>query len=152
MSNEIWHSYAKGSTLYALIWNSDAEVYDADAADGSFEAYDDASLGTYDIPMTNQDGDGTDSSYYTADFPTAIDTDGAYKIQVFRQEGDLPDVDDPALAQGEIYWDSSLATEITLDDIEENQGGTNVNYDERAGGEAGADRGMVPRISSLARS
>ena len=105
MANEIWHSYQDGNTLYALIWRqTDDLIYDADAGGDNFEAYADASIGTYDIPLSEA---GTTGDYYSVDFPSGISA-GIYRVQVMLQAAGAPAVDtDTPVAQGEIYWSGS---------------------------------------------
>ena len=109
MSNEIWHSYQNGSTLYALIWRqTDDKVYDAVAAADTFDVYADADIATYDVPLTEA---GTTGDYYSVDFPAGISA-GVYRVQIFYQPGVI-DVDaDRLIAQGEIYWDGTAEINI----------------------------------------
>ena len=58
LSNEIWHSFEEGETLYALIWRqTDDKVYDAVAGSDTFDVYRDADIDDYDVALTNIHGD-----------------------------------------------------------------------------------------------
>ena len=113
MSNEIWHSFEEGETLYALIWRqTDDKVYDAVAGSDTFDVYRDADIDDYDVALTNIHGD---SDYYSVDFPSSISA-GIYRVQIFKQTGGSIDADaDIAVAQGEIYWNGSA--EITINTL-----------------------------------
>jgi hypothetical protein len=75
-----------------------------ETATPGFEAYDTASIGDYDHPMTPEN-----SGYQTADFPAGL-ADGDYLVSVFVQEGGAPAEDDECVKElrfrvtgGEVY-------------------------------------------------
>jgi len=125
MSNEIYHSYDEGATLYALIWRkSDDKVYDVE--NDAFDTYTDADIDDYNIDLANI----VDSDYYSVDFPAAITTAGIYRVQVMLQASGAIDADDDvAIAQGEICWDGT--EEITLSMLTDRQSLVYNEYDER---------------------
>ena len=67
MSNEIWHSYDEGNTLYALVWRK-ADDLVWNNTDSQFDTYTDTDIDKYDVVLANQ----VDSDYYSVDFPSAI--------------------------------------------------------------------------------
>ena len=111
MANEIWHSADETWTLYALIWRkTDDKVWND--TDSQFDAYTDADILKYDVPLAN----AADSDYHSVDFPSSI-TAGVYRVQVMLQVGGAIDADlDYVIAEGEIYWDGTAEINIfTLD-------------------------------------
>ena len=127
ISNEIYHSYPEGNTLYALIRQKSDDKVNIQGTN-NFEAWVDGNVGTYDHPMADQDG-----GYYSVDFPTSITgTDLAtYRITIVLQAGGSPSADgtvDIKIAQGEIHWDGSEEVGIESISISNN---TVINrYDE----------------------
>ncbi len=115
MSNEIWHNLDEGNTLYAIIRKKDDdEVFDENDGGDTWEPWQDANVGNYDVPMTDHDGD-----YYSVDFPAVIATSGVYRVTVFLRAGVAPHADnDTSLAQGEIYWDGSEEIDLLSIDID----------------------------------
>ena len=109
MANEIYHNYDEGNTLYAVVHKkADDKVFDENDGGDTFEAWSDANVGNYDIPMTDHDGD-----YYSVDFPAAIATAGVYRVTIFKQAAGSPHADnDLSIAQGEIYWDGTAEISI----------------------------------------
>jgi len=102
MANEIQMPYtAAGQTLYAVIRDVNAQTWDNTA--GAWEAYDTASLGDYDIPMSQQ---GTASRYYVATFPVTIAA-GRYYVTMFLQVGGSPAEGDKLLGHDRIDWNGS---------------------------------------------
>ena len=125
MSNEIYHNFPSGNTLYAIIHKKTDDTVNLQGTN-NFEAWVDGNIGTYDHPMTDNDGD-----YYSVDFPTSITgTDLAvYRTSVFKQLGGAPAAGtDIVLAQGEIFWDGTQEIDIGTINIT-NQTVTNV-YEE----------------------
>ncbi len=108
MANEIWHDYPSGSSLDAYVFKkTDDEVFnEADGGD-TWEAWNDANVLLYDVPMTDQGGD-----YYSVDFPAVITTAGTYRTVVALRAGGTAAVGDLRIAQGEIFWDGTA--EITI--------------------------------------
>lgn len=113
MANEIWHHFTTGLTLYARIRRrTDLQVYDVDAGGNNFEAWADASVTTYDLPLTDEDG-----SFYVVDFPSGISA-GVYDVGIFLQSGGDPVIGDAAVAEGVMYWDGSAEINArTLDTL-----------------------------------
>jgi len=92
----------EGATLYAIIWRQSNDQVCIVAGNTS-EAWVDANIDNYDVPLTDHDGD-----YYSADFPTAITTPGVYRIVIFKQAGGSPNADnDSSEFQGEFYWNGT---------------------------------------------
>ena len=107
MANEIYATYNEGADLYALIWRkSDDTVWNG--LSSAFETYTDADIDEYDVPLTNH----VDSDYYSVDFPAAITTSGAYRVQIMLRPGAIDADADFGIAQGEIQWGGT--SEVTL--------------------------------------
>ena len=107
MANEIYATYNEGADLYALIWRkSDDTVWNG--LSSAFEPYTDADIDEYDVPLTNH----VDSDYYSVDFPAAITTSGAYRVQIMLRPGAIDADADFGIAQGEIQWGGT--SEVTL--------------------------------------
>lgn len=85
-----------GSTLYAVIRDEAAgTVWNGTA----FEAWDDARIAFYDVPLTDRGGD-----YYSTDFPADI-APGSYYVSYYEQAGVSPSTADLKLpADEEVYW------------------------------------------------
>lgn len=99
MAKSIGVSYsAAAATLYAMIRNTDQEVWNGAA----FEAYVTANLGNYDLPMTEQ---GSASKFYAVAFPALVA--GVYNIVVKLQAGGSPAEADTTVAVGTDGWDGS---------------------------------------------
>ena len=107
MANEIYATYNEGADLYALIWRkSDDTVWNG--LSSAFEPYTDDDIDKYDVPLTNH----VDSDYYSVDFPAAITTSGAYRVQIMLRPGAIDADADFGIAQGEIQWGGT--SEVTL--------------------------------------
>jgi len=125
LANELWHSYASGNTLYAIVRQKSDDKVNVQGGN-TFETWVNGNILTYDHPMADNGGD-----YYSVDFPSTIDisTMTTYRIDVFLQAGANPVVgDDIAIAQGEIYWDGTSEADVGTITVT-NQTVTNV-YDE----------------------
>ncbi len=110
ISNEIYHSYNEGNTLYALIWRK-ADDLVWNNTDSQFDTYDDTDIDKYDVVLANQ----ADSDYYSVDFPAAITstTQQAYRVQIMLQvAGGIHADNDIPIAQGEIFWDGVSEVDI----------------------------------------
>ena len=109
MSNEVTHNFKTGQTLYFARFAADGNVL---TTDGSVqEAWGTAGRDAddYDVAMTEV----STSRHYTGPFDTSGNIAAAtYNITVYLQSGVNPADTDPAIAQGEIYWDGTA--EITL--------------------------------------
>lgn len=88
-----------GLTLYALIRNSSAQVWNGSA----FETYNSSNWSTYDVAMTEQ----ASSGYYTAAFPSAISA-GKYSFMIHQQLGGSPATGDYIIGGGSIYWNGTI--------------------------------------------
>jgi hypothetical protein len=112
MSNEIYATYDSGNTLYALIRRRpDDYVYDVVAGSDTFEAFNAANIGNYDLPMTDDGGD-----YYSVDFPAGI-SENQHTTTVYLQLAGSPAVNDLPIYHGEIEWDGTQEiTRKILDD------------------------------------
>ncbi len=113
--------------MYAIIHKKSDDKVNLQGTN-NFEAWVDGNVGTYDHPMTDNDG-----GYYSVDFPTSITgTDlETYRVSVVLQASGSPDADDTVdrrLAKGEIFWDGTQEVDIGTINIT-NQTVTNV-YDE----------------------
>ncbi len=125
ISNEIYHSFDEGETLYALIWRkSDDKVWNN--TDSQFDTYTDTDIDKYDVVLANQ----VDSDYYSVDFPSAI-TDStlqSYRVQIMHQvAGSINADNDRAIAQGEIFWDGTSETDIGTINITQSSVVNNYN-------------------------
>ncbi len=126
MSNEIYHSYDEGNTLYALIWRK-ADDLVWNNTDSQFDTYTDTDIDKYDVVLANQ----VDSDYYSVDFPSAITstTQQAYRVQIMYQvTGGIHADNDIPIAQGEIFWNGVSEVDVGTINIT-NQTVTNI-YDE----------------------
>ena len=127
ISNEIYHSFDEGNTLYALIWRkSDDKVWNN--TDSTFDTYTDADIDKYDVVLANQ----VDSDYYSVDFPSAITSTAlqAYRVQIMKQvAGGINADNDIPIAQGEIQWDGSSEVDIGTINITQSSV-TNIYEDE----------------------
>ncbi len=99
MANEIHVSWPSASaTLYAIIRRlSDAKVWNT--ATAAWETWADASIGDYDIPLTDLGGD-----LYAADFPAAIADGTQVRLHYYEQAGAAPAVGDTSIGRETMYW------------------------------------------------
>lgn len=104
MASEVQVISTADRTLYFIIRNLAGQVYSTVTA--LFGTFADASVGDYDIAMTEQ---GTSSGYYTGNFPALAA--GVYNIVAYIRSGGSPAVSDEAVGRGIIVWDG--AAEIT---------------------------------------
>lgn len=113
MAEEVKHNFVTGKTLYFcrfLLSNSNVmlanpatnEVWGTGARDAD----------DYDVAMSEEGGSG----HYTGDFASGGSIGaGTYHIVVYNRLTGVPIDSDPALAQGEIYWNGTA--EETLQTI-----------------------------------
>lgn len=92
MADQIQVAFAvTGETMYAILRDMSGQPWNG----SSFEAYQTANLGTYDLPLTEQ---GTASKHYVVAFPSGISA-GRYLVTAFVQAsgpgGDPAESDDP---------------------------------------------------------
>jgi len=110
MAGEIWITWPEGATIYATVRRlSDGFVYDENAGSGTFEAWNDANIANYDVPLTDHDG-----NHYSVDFPAGIAA-GKYKVDLFIQAGGAPTDGDWSPTAGWMDWDGTA--EVTNTDI-----------------------------------
>lgn len=109
MANEIQIDYESNQTIYAVIRNSAAQVWNI--ASQLFEDWgsDSHDADDYDIPLTDKSG-----SRYAGDFDPNI-TRGRYTVQVFLQSGTSPADTDELIGTGQIVWAGTA--EITCEQI-----------------------------------
>ncbi len=110
MANEIWYNFPSGNNLDAYVFKkSDDKVFDQADGGDTFEDWVNGNVLNYDIPMTDHGGD-----YYTVDFPAAITdtTLQAYRTVIAVRAGGSAAVGDRRIAQGEIFWDGALESDI----------------------------------------
>ena len=145
MANEIWHTFDEADDLYALIWRkTDDKVWNN--TDSQFDVYTDADIDKYDVVLANQ----VDSDYHSVDFPSAITTEGVYRVQIFLIVGASIDADaDLGVAQGEIDWNGS--EEITAGLINTDQRLVLNVYDETVPGE-GVETKIVEPLIDVTRA
>lgn len=102
MANEIWCNYTTGATLYAIVRKqSDKKVYNGT----TFEAWNNANIGTYDIPMT-ENGMGM----YFVNFPVVAA--GIYYVVICVQAGVNPAVTDTVIYTNKIDWSGTIEVDI----------------------------------------
>ena len=97
-----------GQTVYVLLKKPDGTF--ADITNETFEVYDTASRGDYDIALTEL---GTASGIYQGDFPTWITSSGTYEFFAYLQAGGSPAETDTLLATGEVDWTGSASVSST---------------------------------------
>jgi hypothetical protein len=114
MSNEIKVSYPSGSTLYAVVRDTDGLVYYI--AGAVLEAWGTSGRDAddYDIALTGDNGD-----LYVGDFPSAITTRARYVVQAFIQSGGSPADSDNLAGAEQIWWD--VIKEVTESEFEEEE-------------------------------
>ena len=120
MSNEIWTSYEKQNSLYALVWKEEVGQSSLvwDKLNSQFIFYDPDDVDNYDIVLAP---DSEFSNYYVADFPVEITEANSYNVQIFLKIGGTPNNDDFPIAQGVIYWNgTSEDTPVSLSDQMDN--------------------------------
>jgi hypothetical protein len=101
MAAELEISGPSGATIYAIVRrHSDAQAWDVTNA--TFEAWDDGSIGDYDIPLTDKSGD-----LYQADFPTDIDSGTRVRVSYYKQAGGSPATSDTHIKSEDYVWDGS---------------------------------------------
>jgi hypothetical protein len=103
MANEIKIAYGQsGKVLYFQVRNQAGQIWNTSAA--AFQAYATASIGDYDVSMTEQ---GSASGFYVGTFPAGITTNALYAIAAFQQMGGSPAETDPPVGQGNFAWNGS---------------------------------------------
>jgi hypothetical protein len=107
MANEIHIDYSSGNTVYAVIRNSSAEVWNP--TEEAFEVWgtNGRNADDYDLPLTDKGG-----SRYVGSFDAGVPS-GRYTIQAFLQAGDNPADGDTLVGAKTIIWCGS--GELTVD-------------------------------------
>jgi hypothetical protein len=112
MAEEIKHNFGTGNTLYACRFLSNSNVMLSNPATNEVWGTGARTADDYDVAMTEEGGSG----HYTGDFASGgTISAGVYHIVVYHQLGANPADSDPALAQGDIYWNGTA--EETLQTI-----------------------------------
>jgi hypothetical protein len=108
MSRELNVSYNGASAnLYAIIrLKSAGTVWNGT----SLATWVNASIGDYDIPMTDAGGDA-----YYADIPASLSA-GTYRIFYYERAGATPALTDLLLKSEELYWNGTTVSEAPSDD------------------------------------
>ena len=107
MSNEVWHNFTTGNTLYFCTFQADGNVFLSNGESDEVWGTGARDADSYDMPMT-EDGVG---GHYVGSFDTSI-PQGNYRVAVYLQAGGSPVDTDFAVAEGEMYWDG--ANEISI--------------------------------------
>ena len=101
MSNEIFHNYVTGNTLYFCLFQLDGNVFLSDGLSDEVWGTGARDADDYDMTMA-EDGSG---GHYVGSMPTVAQ--GTYRVVVFLQDGANPVDADFPIAEGEVYWDGS---------------------------------------------
>ena len=110
MSDEIFHNWETGATLYATRFQLDGNVFITDGSSDEIWGAGTNDADDYDVTMP-EDGAG---GHYVGDFDTSGNISaGIYRVTVFLQAGGSPADTDIPIAQGEMHWDGSA--EITIE-------------------------------------
>ena len=117
MSNELWHNYTAGNTLYAIRFQRDGDVFITSGASDETWGTGGNDADDYDVTMTETTVGS--SGHYVGDFDASGNiAAGTYRVCVYVQAGANPADGDAQVAQGEISWDAG-GEEIGLGDISE---------------------------------
>ena len=113
MAEEVKHNFVTGKTLYfCRFLLSNSNVMLADPATNEVWGTGARDADDYDVAMAEEGGSG----HYTGDFASGgTIAAGTYHIVVYNRLTGTPIDSDPALAQGEIYWNGTA--EETLQTI-----------------------------------
>jgi len=99
VANEFKVPYATGQTLYGILLDQSAQIWNGSA----FESATSAHLSTYVIGLTELATLGL----YIGNFPTALSAAGTYFFAVRLQNGSSPATSDPFLGGAAIRWNGS---------------------------------------------
>lgn len=102
--NEIATSTTSGRTVYALVRNNAAQLWNTGTQ--AFEVFASGNWASYALDLVEQDSCG----FYGASFPSAITAPGRYSVDIRTQAGSSPAVADQALAGGSVVWGGSAET------------------------------------------
>jgi hypothetical protein len=92
-----------GATLYAIIMDSDGDVWTGSA----FGPRVVADWATYAVALAETPSGGY---HYEGDMPAAIGDPGIYDYLVCQQVGASPAISDPRVGAGQVVWDGSAET------------------------------------------
>lgn len=106
MADKIQIQYQAAKTLYFLVRNASAQVWNG----SSFVTYATADYANYDVAMTEQ---GTASGYYVGTFPSGITAQGTYSVVVKQQAGASPAETDMTVGGGDVYWTGAALLSLT---------------------------------------
>lgn len=101
MAGELQLSFAPGKTVYTVIRDRNANVWNN--ASGTFNAYATAALANCTISLTEQ---GSASAFYVGTFPPTIPP-GVYGIVGKSQVGGTVSEGDPTIAAGDQQWNGT---------------------------------------------
>ncbi len=102
---EILTGFVTDDTLYFIVANAAGNYWD-DALN-QFEAFDNGSLGDYDIPMT-EDGTPNGVGIYRGTYPAHANmVNGTYDVIVMQQLTGAPLLGDIAISIGTYTWDGT---------------------------------------------
>ncbi len=107
VANEIQVSFRAATTCYFLVRNRIGQVWNTSAL--AFQTYVTATYANYTISLTEQ---GTASSYFAGNFPTAI-TAGVYSVTAKQQIGGSPAESDPTIAVGDLQWNGTVTLPLS---------------------------------------
>lgn len=99
MAGEVQFTYRTGATCYFLVRNATGQVWNTSGT-GAFVTYDASYYSSYSISCSEQ---GTGSSYYVGNFPTAIPP-GVYPTVAKSQIAGSGVESDPTAAQGDVQY------------------------------------------------
>jgi hypothetical protein len=98
MAGELKTTFTTGSTVYYHLRNATGSIYNG----STFETYNTANYGNYDIPATEQ---GTASGFFVGTMP--VISAGIYVVTAKQQVGASPAESDPVIGSGEIQWNGT---------------------------------------------
>lgn len=107
MSGEIQIVSATGLTLYALVFNQSAQIWNTSSL--AFESWTDGSIAHYIISMSEK---GT-SGVYAGNFPAL--SAAIYGVVIKQQAGGSPAANDSFLGSGDILWKGSAVFDLNAD-------------------------------------
>jgi hypothetical protein len=108
MAGEIQVPFQTGKTVYALIRDRNAKVWNTSGGVGAFESYLTANFSSYTISLTEQ---GT-SAYFAGAWPSAIPA-GVYNLVAKSQTGGSPAETDTTIAQGSEQWNGTALAPLS---------------------------------------
>lgn len=106
MAGEIQVPYSSGRTVYSIIRNRNAQVWNT--SNSAFEVYNSANWADYVVSLVEQ----LSSAVYVGNFPSSI-TSGTYGIVAYQQLGGSPAAGDPFIGGGNLEWNGSNVLPIS---------------------------------------